>query len=364
MVNITDEMKLGAEKSIRSNEKIFNYRTSQWEVQHICKIFWNWVNDFTKWELFVPTYQREYVWSDELKYKFIESLFLNIPIPYVFINENSEDLNMEIIDWYQRIRTIYEFYNDLFELKSLDKLKELEWFKFSDLPDYAKTRFYRKQINVVIFDDLELWQKQEMFSRINTTSDILKSMEKRKWALTWDFYDFMKELSEIELFKKLCPLSKIKLNREENIELILRFFAYTEKFQDYKWSVDSFLTSYMKDKNYELEIWNKIEILSNMKDYFNNMLNFINLNFTYWFRKSWRENTISSRVYFEALSVWVWLALNEWVDLNILIIKKLLKDKNFEEIIWTDWANATKKFKARINAVKEALLYSKLPSKL
>ncbi len=365
MVKITDSMKLEAEKVIRTEEKVYNYRTVQWEIQHICSML-NEESNFNEWDLFVPTYQREYVWSPELKVKFIESLFLNIPIPYVFINEDIENPDLEIIDWYQRIRTVYEFINNWFKLDKLDKLSQLNWFYFSDFSISRQKLFSRKVMNIVVFENLDMNQKKEMFGRINTTSDNLNYQEVRKWVIWWDFYDFIKELASVSKFKELCPLSEWKLKREEDTELVLRYFAYTEEFNDYNWNVSPFLTKYMIDKSNEIENWNKSEILDWMKKSFVDMLNFVNINFKYWFRKKWTDKIISSRVYFEAVSVWVWLALKEKSvsDLDTKIIQKLLKYNNFKDIVTSDWSNATKKFRARINSVKDALLYSKLPPKL
>lgn len=361
---ISEEQKEKAEETIKSNEKIFDYRTSQWEVQHICGLL-NEDSEFLEGDLFVPAYQRRYVWEEDLKTKFIESLLLNIPIPYIFISEN-KDASMEIIDWYQRIRTMYDFVNNKFKLTGIKKLTNLEWFFFSDLTTVRQKFFLRKVMNVIIFSNLEIDQKLEMFSRINTTAKKLNPWEVRKWTVWWDFYDFMKKMSDLELFKELCPINKEKLDREEGIELILRFFAYTEDFHMYKWDVWEFLTEYMQRKTNEINSWDKSKILGNMENDFIKMLNFVKKNFEYWFRKTEKARYVSSRVYFESISVWVGLAFKEKNenDLNVVIIKSLLKDKNYEDIIKSDWANALKKFKARINSVKEALIYWKLPDKL
>jgi hypothetical protein len=48
-----------------------------------------------------------------------------------------------------------------------------------------------------------------------------------------DLYNLIKELSSYSLFKELCPIRESKLNREEDLELILRYFAYTESFDEY-----------------------------------------------------------------------------------------------------------------------------------
>jgi|GEM_PF-3043347 hypothetical protein len=47
-------------------------------------------------EIYIPTYQRQFIWSQEEKSKFIESLFMNLPIPFIFLNNtpiDDQDMN-------------------------------------------------------------------------------------------------------------------------------------------------------------------------------------------------------------------------------------------------------------------------------
>lgn len=350
---------LEAEKVISENEKIYNYRSTQWQLDHIANIFDDGVLDDNNNDLIVPTYQRKYVWSEQAKYDFIESLLLNIPIPFIFINEDQKTAEMAVIDWYQRIRTIKDFLNNEFCLRKLEKLPELNGLYFNNLTEVRQRLFKRKLINVIIFEWLTIEQQKETFKRINSTSNLLNDSEKRKWAMSEDFYKFIKELSSNILFKELCPIPETKLNREEDLELILRYFAYSEDFNKYNWKVAPFLNNYLEEKDLEIEKDKKI--LENMRNNFFDMLNFVKNNFDNWFKKRKSDKVINSRVYFEAISVWVWLAIKENKKLDLQIIKKLLKNKTFTEIVSSDWANAKSKFQARINSVKNALLYSKLP---
>ena len=56
-------------------------------------------------ELYVPDYQREFVWDDKHQSRFIESLFLGLPVPFMFSAEIKETGRLEIVDGSQRIRT-------------------------------------------------------------------------------------------------------------------------------------------------------------------------------------------------------------------------------------------------------------------
>jgi hypothetical protein len=55
-----------------------------------------------------PDFQRNLVWKQEQKSRFIESILLNFPIPPVYLNENIEGKYI-VIDGRQRISTLIEF---------------------------------------------------------------------------------------------------------------------------------------------------------------------------------------------------------------------------------------------------------------
>ena len=49
-----------------------------------------------------PKFQRQYVWSDKLASKLVESVLLNVPIPPCYLSEN-DDCELDVIDGQQRI---------------------------------------------------------------------------------------------------------------------------------------------------------------------------------------------------------------------------------------------------------------------
>ena len=75
-------------------------------------------------ELFVPDYQREFVWDEERQSKLIESIILGLPIPLIFLTEN-QDGRLEIIDGSQRIRTLSAFLENELILNGLEKINLL-----------------------------------------------------------------------------------------------------------------------------------------------------------------------------------------------------------------------------------------------
>lgn len=55
-----------------------------------------------------PEYQRKFVWEDTRQSEFIESVFLGIPVPSIFMATN-KDSTWEVVDGVQRLSTLIHF---------------------------------------------------------------------------------------------------------------------------------------------------------------------------------------------------------------------------------------------------------------
>ena len=89
----------------------------------------------------------------------------------------------------------------------------------------------------------------DIFNRVNTSANKLKSSEIRKGAYQGDFYNFIIDCSKSELFRKVCPIPDSKAKRGEYEELALRFFAYTNSYLEFKHDVAPFLDEFLMSKN-------------------------------------------------------------------------------------------------------------------
>ena len=58
--------------------------------------------------------------------------------------------------------------------------------------------------------------------------------------------DFLKECTENPLFVKVCPVSKNSKKRYDDLELVLRFFAFLNNYQNFQHRVDEFLDDYVE----------------------------------------------------------------------------------------------------------------------
>jgi uncharacterized protein with ParB-like and HNH nuclease domain len=63
--------------------------------------------------IYVPSFQRAYVWKIKDASRFIESLLLGLPVPGIFLSKE-QDKKLLVIDGLQRLRTLQYFYEGIF----------------------------------------------------------------------------------------------------------------------------------------------------------------------------------------------------------------------------------------------------------
>lgn len=330
------------EEQINKESVPYIYDTKEYPVEVI-------IAKYAKNQIFVPHYQRNFVWSLSEQSKFIESVFLGVPIMPFLVSASGYDAELEIIDGSQRIRTLVDYCSNKFKLKGLEKLDELNGTVFSELSESRKNKFLLRDFRFhVVTDKASKDIRADIFKRVNTSVNKLKASEIRKGAYQGEFYDFIVECSKLDLFREVCPIPKSKADRGEYEELALRFFAYATSYEKFKHDVTPFLDEFLKSRT---KMFDR-EMLE--KD-FKMVMSFVKNNFNppYFARKG-RDNA-TPRVRFEALSVGVYLALKEKPDLQVVDLSWLESDE-FKYHTTSDASNNQGKLKARIEFVRDCLL--------
>lgn len=285
-------------------------------------------------ELYVPEYQREFIWDEKRQSQFIESLILGLPVPLMFVAENESDGKLEIVDGSQRIRTIDAFMSNELKLKGLKKLPLLNGLTYNKLSNARQRMFKNISMRMIILGTATTSEiRQDVFERINTSAVSLLPMEIRRGVYRGKFTDLIIELASDPRFKKLCPQNKMMENRREEEEMVLRLFAFTDTFPSFKYKshdlsnmgVAEFLDRYIEDKNSNIS---DIEI-KEKRQLFDQMVSFIEKHFpNQGFAKG--ANVIGvSKPYFEAIGIGAVLALkidpsliNKTLDLSWTKIDK------------------------------------------
>lgn len=307
-------------------------------------------------EFVVPAYQREYTWEQERKSRFVESLLMGLPIPFLFFWE-MPDGRLEIVDGSQRLRAIQEFVIGDLRLSDLEGLTLLSGFKFSELPVGRRRKINNRSIRgIVLNEHADEQSRFDLFDRINTGSKIANTAEVRRGALAGPFMELLTELSETDLFCELAPVSASGVKERQREELVTRFFAYGDGLSGYRDRPSEFLFNYVKRMNLLVE--EKPEVIIQYRAKFSTTMKFVQSVFPYGFRKSPRA-TVTPRARFEAIAIGSKLALDTRTDLSpekVPDVMAWLKDDEFVRVTGSDGANAIARLRERMEFVRNKLL--------
>jgi uncharacterized protein with ParB-like and HNH nuclease domain len=352
-----EEVITSAEVAIRKHQREVDYDTKEFTIEMAVNKYTEGLeNDLN--ELFVPDYQRDFVWPKATQSRLIESLIIGLPIPHIFIADvQSDDPDLdgrvEIVDGSQRIRTLHAFLSNQLELEELKLIPEMNGFKFRDFPASRQRRFSRISIRIIELSNCTEGTRRDLFERINTGSDVLKAMEIRKGSEHGSsrlYKDVIAVCADNDIFKEVVPLSVTKKKRGEDLEFSLRFFAYFYKYEEFQHSVKQFLDEYLEGHADTSQ-----EQVDEMVNIFNKTMSFAKIYLPFGFRKT--ENAkITYRVRFEALAVGIALALQEEPNLSPNKISDWLFSDDFKKLTTSDASNSRPKVIARIEYVRDQLL--------
>lgn len=204
-----------------------------------------------------PEYQRQFRWPTENQSKFIESVFLGIPIPSLFMAAN-KDGSWELIDGVQRLNSLIHFAGSEEQLKKfnfatpltltdLEILTEFNGKKFEDLPQSLRLKFTLRPLKITTLSDKsDMKVRFDLFERLNTGGIKLTDQEIRACVFRGEFNDFISELSKNEDFVQVVILPTANENDGTREELALKFFAYLYNRENFVHSVVGFLNDYMQ----------------------------------------------------------------------------------------------------------------------
>lgn len=207
-----------------------------------------------------PEYQRQFRWPEKNQSQFIESVFLGIPIPSLFMAAN-RDGTWELIDGVQRLNSLIHFIGDQDQLKKfnlkkplklngLEVLTEFNGSTFNGIPHTLKLKFNLRPIKVTTLSDKsDLKVRFDLFERLNTGGIKLTDQEIRACVFRGQFNDFLDEMASIESFNKVVNLPEARKNDGTKHELVLKFFAYFYDRDKFEHSVVGFLNDYMAAAN-------------------------------------------------------------------------------------------------------------------
>ena len=205
-----------------------------------------------------PIYQRQFRWDNEKRSHLVESVFLGVPVPSLFMATN-RDGTWELVDGVQRLSTLIQFAGSeearrRLSLKKplviigLEKLSELNELSFTDLPESIKLQFLLRPMKVITLSDKsDMIVRFDLFERLNTGGVALTNQEIRACIFRGQFNEFLEEMASNEDFHISVHLTQTQEKDGTREEFVLRFFAFLNRYKEFEHSVIDFLNDYMKD---------------------------------------------------------------------------------------------------------------------
>lgn len=328
-----------------------------------------------------PEYQRLFRWSKGKQSQFIESLLLEMPIPPIFAIEVEEG-RLELIDGLQRLSAYLHFRGELnapeldppikqgdkLVLEECDIVKELNGCIYDDLPTALQIRLKRHFLRVeIVRRETDSHFRYYMFKRLNTGGETLSEQEVRNCTIRLlgeEFNNFIVELRGNEAFRECIePLSEESRRRMGDIELVLRFFAFKNNFEEFRHDVADFMTNFMErvsDSSHERHI---VFDYSHEKKLFEKTFTLLKMTLGPNTCKRWFGDRYGGQFlmhHFEAISLGIAKVLDE-IDLNnsaqIEQIKVALdavkKDEEFKQLTTGGGQNSPGPYRRKIDFVAD-----------
>jgi Protein of unknown function DUF262 len=205
-----------------------------------------------------PVYQRQFRWDDVRCSQLVESVFLGIPVPSLFMATNANS-TWELVDGVQRVSAIVRFMgsqelrermglNGQLRLIGLEKLAAFNGKTFSELPPAIRQQLELRPLKIITLSDKsDQVVRYDLFERLNRGGISLTPQEIRDCVFRGPFSDLLDELVTDPNFEMLVRLPKGKQKDGIKKECVLRFFAFLYGYREFVHEVEPFLTGFMED---------------------------------------------------------------------------------------------------------------------
>lgn len=210
-----------------------------------------------------PDFQRDVVWKNPDKTRFIDSLAKQLPIPSMCFSLDYKTQRWQVIDGLQRMSTIIGFLSG--KMKKLSALKDIDPAiagkqvaqfidENSELHSYY-TRIENLTIPITVLrcDNSKPSHTHYLFTifhRLNTGGMKLNNQEIRNCIFSGNFNKLLKAMDGNEEWREINKMKNDESYRFTKQELILRFFAFHDTYEQYTGRLARFLNDYMNDRRH------------------------------------------------------------------------------------------------------------------
>ena len=188
-----------------------------------------------------PPFQRNLVWSNKHKNKFIQTVLDGYPFPEIYIaagevNPNTGEVKEMLVDGQQRLTTLYQYFKTLPDLKLSKGIT-----KYSDLSHVEKINFLEYEVVVRYLGKIDDKTMIEIFARINSVDYALNLMEVHNAKFDGEIKQFAEELANHSFFDNHYVFNTTEEQRMGDIRFMLSviitamstYFTQDKEFENY-----------------------------------------------------------------------------------------------------------------------------------
>ena len=209
------------------------------------------VKRFDQGSIFIPDFQRNFVWTRAQSSRFIESLLLGLPVPGIFLFKEPDTQKLMVVDGQQRLRTLERFYKGTFEERKFNLIgvsPEFENRAYNNLSPPDQLRLDHSIVHATIFHQAEPGNNRSsiysVFERLNTGGTPLTPQEIRACVYPGRLNKLLSEFAEDPSWRRLYGK---KSPRKRDEEIILRFFSLYYRLENYERPMKRFLNDFMEE---------------------------------------------------------------------------------------------------------------------
>lgn len=208
-------------------------------------------------DIFIPPFQRDYVWNLSDASRLIESLLLGLPVPGVFLAKDIDTNKSLVIDGQQRLKSLLFFYDGYFNpkpdqktrrvFKLLNVQSQFEGKTYEELDEKDRVRLNDSILHATVIkqespegDDTSVYH---VFERLNTGGRKLMPQEIRTAIFHGSLVELMRQLNATKEWREIFGKES---NRLKDQELILRFLAMFYTGSTYTKPMNEFLNKFSK----------------------------------------------------------------------------------------------------------------------
>ncbi len=211
-------------------------------------------------EVFIPPFQRAFVWKEAEASRFIESLLLGLPVPGVFLAKEPDSNRLLVIDGQQRLKTLLYFFKGEFNpnpessRRNIFRLTKVQEpflnCTYADLKDKDRIKLNDSIIHATIVkqespaEDSTGTSIYHIFERLNNGGRRLAPQEIRAAIFHGELLDLLVELNETPSWREIFGAKNKRLKDQE---MILRFLAFVSWKDNYSKPMTEFLNSFAKN---------------------------------------------------------------------------------------------------------------------